>query len=180
MTQLSISNYAIFEPLKLSVVDEIPKSSTTGMVGWLYLCRRNNLIYVLLPDASGNGVWSQFSPGGTAGSEGIIWNEVSADTTAIVGNGYMMVNLSDPLTITLPASPASGDSVQIIQALSSQGGTVAATGAQVIVPPTNEPGDITAYTSLYIPPGVRAPMKLIYCATFNQWLQVSNSVSYAT
>jgi hypothetical protein len=52
--------------------------------------------------------------GGGAGGGGISWTKITAATTAVKSNGYICDTSGSAFTLTLPASPATGDAIQIV------------------------------------------------------------------
>jgi hypothetical protein len=52
-----------------------------------------------------------------ANGDGFLWENISANTTGAAGYGYIIDTTSGVVTLTLPASPAAGDYIGVIDAL---------------------------------------------------------------
>ncbi len=61
------------------------------------------------------------TPAQLTAAGGIAWNVRSATFAAVPGNGYFVDTSAAPVTVTLPASPALGDQVRMVDAASTFG-----------------------------------------------------------
>ena len=110
-----------------------------------------------------SGITSLGNTGGGGGSTGITYNGVSANTTMVAGNAYIINTSSAAITMTLPASSTLGDIVGIIDG----------TGNSATNNITISGANIAGSSSAMVVSTNRAAFQLVYYNATQGWLLTS-------
>lgn len=118
---------AVFDSLLTSAADFPATQPSREMLLWH---TTNEKLYLFVPSLA---MWVDIS-GTDGGGYGVSWRDVSSNDNVVAGDGLFIDCSSNPITLTLPASPINGDKISFLHVegdLSSNTVTIARNGNKI-------------------------------------------------
>ena len=142
----------------VSTSDTAPSSPSDGD---MWFDTTDTLLYVYYNDGTSS-QWVQSVPIGGSGGSNTPWTSESASYSAVAGKKLLLDTSSTAITVTLPASPAMGDEIRIIDATGNAATnniTINRNGNKI----QGQTDNLTVATN-------RAAFGLVFYNTSNGWL----------